>query len=238
MANPLTMKLSSFVDLSRADRGLLDHLASSTSRMQAGQDIIREGERPERVILLLSGWAYRYKILSNGNRQIVAYLLPGDLCDAHVFILDKMDHSIGLLSDALVSTISRETMLDVTERAPVIARALWWSTLVDEAVLRHWLINLGRRDAYGRAAHLFCELWERAAKVGLVIDNAFNLPLTQEQLGDSLGITPIHTNRILQRMRGDGLITFEDKRLTILDMQGMRQVADFDSNYLHQKRRK
>ena len=238
MGNPLTMKISSFVDLSEADRGLLDHLASCTSRMQAGQDIIQEGERPERVNLLLSGWAYRYKILPNGNRQIVAYLLPGDLCDAHVFILDKMDHSIGLLSDALISTISRETMLDVTERSPVIARALWWSTLVDEAVLRHWLINVGQRDAYGRVAHLFCELWERAAQVGLVTDDAFNLPLTQEQLGDTMGITPIHTNRTLQRMRAERIITFEGKRLTILNVQEMRRIADFDPNYLHQIKRR
>ncbi|RZI60375.1 MAG: cyclic nucleotide-binding domain-containing protein, partial [Zymomonas sp.] len=141
--NPLTLKLSSFTDLSAADRTHLDHLARSPTSMRAGEDLIREGDRPERVFLLLSGWAYRYKVLADGKRQIVAYLLPGDLCDAHVFILGNMDHSIGLLSNATVATVSRETMIDVTERAPAIARALWWSTLVDEAVLRHWLINVG-----------------------------------------------------------------------------------------------
>ena len=236
--NPLIMKLGSFVDLSDVDRSHLDHFASFPSRMPAGQDIIREGERPERVILLLAGWAYRYKVLHDGSRQILAYLLPGDLCDAHVFILDKMDHSIGLLSDATVASIPRETMMDVTKSAPAIARALWWSAMVDEAISRHWLINIGRRDAYDRIAHLFCELWERVARVGLVIDDAFDLPLTQEQLGDSLGLTAVHTNRILQRMRGEGLITFKGKRLTILDMAGMRRAAAFDPNYLHLIRRK
>jgi CRP-like cAMP-binding protein len=237
VTNPLTMKLSSFVDLSKDDRDHLNHLASFPSRMRSGRDIIREGERPESVILLLTGWAYRYKVLADGRRQIVAHLLPGDLCDTHVFILGRMDHSIGLLSDATVAAISRETIIEVTERAPTIARALWWSTLVDEAVLRHWLINIGQRDAYDRTAHLFCELWERAAQVGLVNGNAFDLPLTQEQLGDSLGLTAVHTNRVLQRMRGEGLITFQGKRLAILDMEGMRGAAAFDPSYLHLVRR-
>ena len=236
--NPLTLKLSSFTDLSATDRTHLDHLARSPTRMRAGEDLIREGDRPERVFLLLSGWAYRYKVLADGKRQIVAYLLPGDLCDAHIFILGKMDHSIGLLSNATVATVSRETMIDVTERSPAIARALWWSTLVDEAVLRHWLINVGQRDAYHRIAHLFCELWERASQVGLVSGGAFDLPLTQEQLGDTLGMTSVHTNRVLQRMRGEGIITFESKRLIIRDMQGIRRAADFNPNYLHLTRRK
>jgi len=237
VTNPLTMKLGSFVDLSKDDLDHLNHLASFPSRMRSGRDIIREGERPENVILLLTGWAYRYKVLADGRRQIVAHLLPGDLCDTHVFILGRMDHSIGLLSDATVAAISRETIIEVTERAPTIARALWWSTLVDEAVLRHWLINIGQRDAYDRTAHLFCELWERAAQVGLVNGNAFDLPLTQEQLGDSLGLTAVHTNRVLQRMRGEGLITFQGKRLAILDMEGMRGAAAFDPSYLHLVRR-
>ncbi|RZL84207.1 MAG: Crp/Fnr family transcriptional regulator [Sphingomonas sp.] len=129
-------------------------------------------------------------------------------------------------------------MIDVTERAPAIARALWWSTLVDEAVLRHWLINVGQRDAYHRIAHLFCELWERASRVGLVSGGAFDLPLTQEQLGDTLGLTSVHTNRVLQRMRGEGMITLESKRLTIRDMQAIRHAADFNPNYLHLTRRK
>lgn len=232
------MKLSSFIDLSEADRGHLDHLASFTSTMRAGQDVIREGDRPERVILLLAGWAYRYKVLSNGSRQIVAYLLPGDLCDAHVFILDKMDHSIGLLSDATIASIPREMMMDVTERAPAIARALWWSTMVDEAILRHWLINIGGRDTFDRIAHLFCELWERAVKVGLATSDAFDLPLTQEQLGDTVGVTGVHINRVLQRMRADGMIAFEGKRLTILNMAEMRRAAGFDPNYLHLIRRR
>ena len=237
MTNPLTLKLSSFTDLSSDDRARLDALARNPTRMRGTRDLIREGDRPEHVFLLLEGWGYRYKVLPDGRRQIIAYLLPGDLCDPHVFILGKMDHSLGLLSDALVATISKDEILDLTARSPTIARALWWSTLVDEAVLRHWLVNIGQRDAYDRIAHLFCELWARASQVGLVRGDSFDLPLTQEQLGDTLGLTSVHTNRVLQRMRGENLIRLESKRLTILDMAEMRRAAQFDAEYLHLHRR-
>ncbi len=236
MTNPLTMKLSSFTALTDHDRALLDGLVRHPVAMRGARDIITEGDRPERVILLMKGWAYRYKVLPDGKRQIMAYLLPGDLCDPHVFILRRMDHSIGLLSDAEVVTISKEDILQITEASPAIGRAFWWSTMVDEAVLRHWLVNMGQRDAFDRIAHLFCELWERAAHVDLVQGGSFDLPLTQEQLGDTMGLTSVHTNRVLQRMRTEGMIALESKRLTILDMDAMRRAAQFDPDYLHLQR--
>lgn len=237
MTNPLTQKLGSFTNLDERDRAALDEFASHPTSQQAGKDLIREGDRPEHVFLLLEGWACRYKILSDGNRQIIAYLIPGDLCDPHIFILDQMDHAIGLLSDAVVSTIPKAEVAEVTRSRPAIAQALWWSTLVDEAVLRHWLVNIGQRDAYDRIAHLFCELWARMHQVGLTTGGAFDLPLTQEQLGDTMGLTAVHTNRVLQRMRAEGLISMQSKRLTIHDMDAMRRIAGFNANYLHLQRR-
>jgi len=238
MTNPLTRKLARFTDLDDEDVAELDRLAADPVERRASADLIREGDRPEDVILLLRGWAHRYKVLPNGDRQIMAYLIPGDLCDPHVFILDRMDHSIGLLSDALVATIPKRAILDVTNRRPAIAKALWWSTLVDEATLRHWLVNIGQRDAYDRIAHLFCEMWERLSEIGLTTGGGFEMPVTQEQLGDTMGLTAVHVNRVLQRMRSEELITLKGRQLVILDMDRMRRVSDFDPRYLHRTRRR
>lgn len=237
MPSPLVRKLSSFADLSADDQVHLDRLSGHSSELKAGRTLIKQGERPEAVFLLLKGWAYRYKLLPDGGRQIMAFLLPGDLCDIHVFILKAMDHSIGLLSDATVAKIPKAAMLSTIKERPEIGQALFWSTLVDEATLREWLVNMGQRDAYERMAHLFCELWERLRQVGLTSDGEFSLPLTQEQLGDTVGLTPVHVNRVLQRMRADGLISLSAKHLTIHDLDRLRAIAGFSPNYLHLTRR-
>ena len=219
------------------DRAALDDMVVSHVRQRAHTDIISEGDRPTHVIIMLEGWACRYKVLANGNRQIMAFLLPGDLCDPHIFILDRMDHSIGLLTDAKLAFIPKETVIGLTDRCPQIARGFWWSTLVDEAILRHWLLNLGQREAYDRIAHLFCELWDRLTQVGLRSGNLIEVPLTQEQLGDTMGLTSIHINRMIKRMRDEGLIEVQNKRLRILDIEHLREVAGYDPLYLHLKRR-
>jgi len=219
------------------DRAVLDDMVVSHVRQRAHTDIISEGDRPTHVIIMLEGWACRYKVLANGNRQIMAFLLPGDLCDPHIFILDRMDHSIGLLTDAKLAFIPKETIIGLTDRCPQIARGFWWSTLVDEAILRHWLLNLGQREAYDRIAHLFCELWDRLTQVGLRSGNLIEVPLTQEQLGDTMGLTSIHINRMIKRMRDEELIEVQNKRLRILDIERLREVAGYDPLYLHLKRR-
>lgn len=238
MLNPLLRKLSTFVDLSKDDQAALDRLCHDTRSYKAGSNLIREGQRPEAVFLLVKGWAYRYKLLPDGSRQIVAYLIPGDLCDIHIFILKEMDHSMALLSDATIAHILRRDMEDLLRERPAIGQALFWSTLVDEATLREWLLNIGQRDAYHRLAHLFCEMWARMRQVGLVTDDEFSLPLTQEQLGDTMGLTPVHVNRVLQRMRSEGLISLTSKQLTIHDIDRLKKIADFDPKYLHLDRRK
>ena len=237
MYNLLTRKLASFADFSENDRIALNALCAESRSFKAGHDLIKEGDRPEEVCLLMEGWACRYKLLPDGGRQIMAYLIPGDLCDIHIFILKAMDHNISLLGNARVAAIPKDTMLDLLRDRPAVAQALLWATLVDEAVLREWLVNLGQRDAYARIAHLFCEMWLRLGQVGLVTNQRYALPLTQEQLGDALGLTPIHVNRMLQKMRADGLITLADRHLTIHDIDRLKQVAGFDSNYLHLDRR-
>ena len=138
---------------------------------------------------MLSGWAARYKLLPDGTRQITAFLIPGDFCDLHVTILREMDHGILALSPATIAYIPHQAMQDLPLNRPALARALWWATLVDEAVLRAWIVTIGRRDAHEGVAHLLCELHARMRNVGLVEEGAFSLPLTQEELADALGLT-------------------------------------------------
>lgn len=235
--NPLANKLRGFTDLFPDDHAMLNEMVTSPVRQRAHTDIISEGDRPTNVIIMLEGWAYRYKVLADGSRQIMAYLLPGDLCDQHIFILDRMDHSIGLLTDAKLAFIPEETIVTLTDRCPRVARGFWWSTLVDEAVLRHWLLNMGQRDAYARIAHLFCELWDRLTQVGLRTGNQMEVPLTQEELGDTMGLTGVHINRMIKRMREEGLIELRNKCLHILDIDRLRAIAGYDPSYLHLNRR-
>jgi CRP-like cAMP-binding protein len=148
-----------------------------------------------------------------------------------------MDHSIGLLSDATVAHIPKDAMLALVDRRPRLTRALWWGTLVDEAVLREWLVNMGQRNAHDRIAHLFVELWFRLRLVGRVEGDAFDLSLTQEELGDTMGLTAVHVNRVLQRMREEELFELRRGRIHIPDVQALMRVSRFDPNYLHLQRR-
>jgi CRP-like cAMP-binding protein len=233
--NPLIRKLEQFAGLSDEDKRLVDDAARDVRRLEARQDIIREGERPDEVHLLLEGWAARYKVLPGGERAIMAYLIPGDLCDIHIALLDRMDHSIGTLSPAEVAYIPRERIEALMGRGDDLARALTWSMLVDEAILREWLVTLGHRPADKRVAHLICEMMLRSKAVGLTDDDSFDLPLTQEELADTMGITPVHMNRTLQALRRSDLITTRGKRVIVRDAERLMAFADFNPNYLHQE---
>ena len=233
-AHALIAKLGRFVPLNEEERDALAHVSRNGRRMNRGTDLITEGDKPVAVFLLLEGWAYRYKSMIDGGRQIMAYLIPGDLCDVQIFLFEAMDHSIGLLSDALVVKIPAAEMLDLMDRYPRIERALMWATLVDEATLREWLLNVGQRDALQRLAHLFCELCVRLKVVNLVDSSkTFSLPLTQSELADTTGMTTVHVNRSLQRLRQEGLIVMKAGKLTIVDFDRLAEVAGFTPNYLH-----
>jgi CRP-like cAMP-binding protein len=202
-------------------------------KLQHGAHIIEEGDRPDDVHLVLDGFACRYKMMPNGSRQIMALLVPGDFCDLHVAILGEMDHGIATLSPCTMVEIPRATILDMTDHHPRIARALWWASLVDEGVLREWIVNLGQRDAEHRMAHLFCELLVRLRAVGRADEAGYELPMTQAELGDVLAISNVHVNRTLQTLREAGLIAFKGQRLTIPDVERLKAYAEFTPNYLH-----
>ena len=233
MANPFVEKLEHGAELSDQDRQTLRHAIGDVRHVAARVALIEEGDRPENVHAILEGFACRYKILTNGERQIMAWLVPGDICDMHVSILGEMDHCIGTLAPCKVAYIPRHMIEDLTSRHPAINRALWWSTLVDEGTLREWLVNMGRRPADKQMAHLFCELFVRLQSVGETTGTSFDFPLTQDELADTLGVSTVHVNRMLQQLREDGLIILKGKTLTNLDLDGLKAFADFDPNYLH-----
>lgn len=233
----LVRKLRTVADLSPDEVSQLDALVTDVGATIAKRDIISEGDRPQRVHLILEGWAARYKILPNGSRQILAILTPGDFCDLHVTILGEMDHGIAALSHCKVAYIEGAQIDKLTESNNRLARALWWVTLVDEGVLRAWIVNTGRRDAYERIAHFLCEMHAKMKMIGLVQDGQLALPLTQDELADVTGLTAVHVNRTLQRLRGEDLIEIGSGRLTVLNVDALRKAAGFNPNYLHIKRR-
>lgn len=232
--NPLITKLEQFTKLSDEDRRRVEDSVHDVRHFEANQDIILEDERPDSVHLLLEGWAARYKDLPRGERSIMAYLIPGDLCDIHIALLDAMDHSIGTVSPAKIAFIPRRRIEELMSGGSTLSRALLWSTLVDEAILREWLVNMGRRSAEKRLAHFICEMLVRSKAVGLTEDDSFDLLPTQEQLSETLGITPVHTNRMLQELRARNLISSDGRRITVKDLDRLMAFSDFNPNYLHQ----
>jgi CRP-like cAMP-binding protein len=232
MTNRLTRKLEAFGPLPEADKRLLDEISRDARSVGPKTDLIREGDTPSDVNLILEGFACRYKVLPDGTRQIMAYLVPGDFCDLHVFILKAMDHSIATLSPCKVVKIPRPRIMELMDR-PAIARAFWWAALVDEATLREWLVNIGARTAEQRIGHLLCELLLRLETVGLASGDRYELPITQAELADTVSLTSVYLNRVLQRLRREGLITLQGKNLVITDVGRLKAFSGFNPNYLH-----
>jgi CRP-like cAMP-binding protein len=237
MTNAFIRKLEYGADLTDEDRRTLASVSANACRMAAHTDIVREGDKPEMVHLVLEGYACRYKLLADGKRQIMALFVPGDLCDLHVQILGQMDHSIATLSDAQIVEMPMQTVGKLIEN-PRINRALWWASLVDASTLREWLVSMGQRESAEQMAHLFCELFVRLDSIGLVKAKGFDFPLTQDELADLMGITPVHVNRILGRLRDEALIEWTGRRVVIPDFDQLRDLGGFDPNYLHLRDRK
>ncbi len=231
MDNALVRKLEGYTPLSADDRRLLTSLSSITRKVPAHTDLASEGDKPTSVHLILDGFACRYKFTAEGNRQIMAYLLPGDFCDLHVFVLRQMDHTIATISPCTVVDIPHEDIRALLHR-PTLSLALWCCALVDAAVLREWLVNVGQRRAGQRLAHVLCELLLRLRIVGLA-DKSYDLPLSQKDLADTIGVSSVHLNRVLQELRRQDLISWKDDLLVIKDIDRLMVYSGFNPNYLH-----
>ncbi|KAA2234411.1 Crp/Fnr family transcriptional regulator [Salinarimonas soli] len=208
-------------------------LPVQTAELKADQDIVREGDHPTRCCVLLEGLACVYKLTAEGRRQIMAVQVPGDIPDLQSLHLNTLDNSVGTLTPCRLGFISHDAIRELCRAHPRIGGILWRETLVDAAIFREWMLNLGRREAYGRLAHLLCELVARLRAVGLVQDDTCDLPLTQAELGDILGLSTVHVNRTLQELRAAGLITLRGGSLTVDDWAGLAAAGEFDPAYLH-----
>ena len=234
MHNPLRAKLEQFASFTPNEGKRLDALVRDhTETYSARQDILTEGERVCNIHIVLSGLAARYKLLDQGERQIMAFLVPGDICDLEVFVLEEMDHSVCAMSETVCAIIPADTIKDLLTEMSSLTSALWWSTMTDSAVLRERIIDHGRRDAHERIAHLFYEMLIRYRMIGEGEGDRLPFPLTQEELADATGLTPVHVSRTLKQLRGEGLVEWQGKVLTILDAPRLKQVARFNPNYLH-----
>jgi CRP-like cAMP-binding protein len=237
MGNRFIDKLHCFATLNDGDVAILAAATATSRTIPTRHDLIREGDRPGPVFVMLEGWACRYKILPNGTRQVLAYLMPGDSCDLHVALLAEMDHSIQTITPARVATIERAGMDAIMASRPNVAKAMYIAQLVDEGTMRAWITSMGRRTSVERVAHLMCELYLRARNIGLTGDIRLEVPLSQLLLADSLGMTPVHLNRVLKRLRMSGAITVKRGSLIIIDPLMLVQIAGFDENYLHRRLR-
>lgn len=235
MPNQFVQKLKGFWELPADAAAALERATAHPRKHNARQDLIREGDKPGPVFVILDGWAFRYKILPNGSRQIMAILMPGDACDLHIGMLAEMDHGIQTATPARVAKIGRAEMEQLMVDYPDIARAMYMAQLTDEGTLRAWIVSMGRRSSIERVAHLVCELYLRARFIGLVEDTTFALPLSQVLLADALGMTPVHINRVLKELRLSGAMTLKRGSVIVTDPLRLVRVAGFDENYLHRR---
>jgi len=231
--NSLIRKLEIIFKLTDDERQAILSLPMQVAVIKADQDIVREGDRPSRSCLILSGFACAYKMTAAGKRQIVSFTLLGDIPDLQSLHLKTLDTSLGTISPCKVGFIPHEALRNLCERYPRITAAFWRETLIDASIFREWVTNVGRREAYRRAAHLLCELLTRLRAVGLAEDDRCDLPITQAEFADALGLTTVHVNRVFQQLRADGLIVTKGTQLYVPDWNRLRQVGEFDPTYLH-----
>ncbi|WP_277981152.1 Crp/Fnr family transcriptional regulator [Sphingomonas phyllosphaerae] len=236
MQNRFIDKLGHYVALSEAEVDALTRATSTSRKITTKTDLIREGDRPGPVFVMLEGWAMRYKVLPNGSRQIMAFLMPGDACDLHIGLLAQMDHSIQTITPARVATISRTHMDELLDRYRGIAKAMYIAQLADEGTLRAWIVSMGRRSSIERVAHLICELFVRA-RGGDLTSTTFEIPFSQIILADALGMTPVHINRMLRELRTRDIISLRRGSMSVMNPSALASVAGFDENYLHRRAR-
>lgn len=230
--NPLVARLRLLTGLSDTELKAVEDACSNVSRLPADTNVIREGDPADRVHVLLDGWAYRYRDLADGRRQIVALLLPGDVCDLDALYARRLPYGVSTVTRCRVAALTHPTLLELTSAQVGISRALTWLAIAENMVLTEWNVCLGRRSAREHLAHLLCELLVRLSIVGRAEPNGYDIPLSQEKLAEVLGLTSVHVNRTLQGLRASQLIKLESQRLTILDWPALKAAADFRSAYL------
>lgn len=212
----------------------IESLPISVRQFPAETPVVRDGERATDCCLIVDGFSVRSKTIPSGKRQILSIHIPGEIPDLMSLFLHVMDHDLTTLTPSTLGFISHEALRALHRRRPSVAEIFWRDTLIDSAMFREWIVNVGQRSAPARLAHVLIELRERLRVIGRVDGDSFEMPLTQEQIGEALGITAVHANRVIKQLRQEGIVEFHRGRVTVLDERKFLELADFDDRYLHQ----
>jgi CRP-like cAMP-binding protein len=232
--SPLAQKLQAFVALSEEELRVLERLHLRRRSFTAGRDLVHQGQSDQAAYILADGWVCSYKLQPNGTRQIVDFQIPGDFLGLRSVLLRTSDHSFEPITDILVAEVLADDLLEALERTPRLASAILWAASRDEAMVVEHLVGVARRAAEARMAHFLLEVGARMTLVGLGDKGGFACPLTQYHLADALGLSSVHVNRVLRRLRESGLVTFRDGRVTFGDYGKLVDLAEFDPAYLDQ----
>lgn len=230
---PVLRKLQQWKKLDQLEREAVLALPHIIEHPQRGQYLVREGDKPSHSCLLVSGFAYRHKILADGSRSISAIHMRGDIVDLQNSLLEVADHGVQALTSCTVAYIPARAIRDLAAAYPNVGMAMWRDTLIDGSIFREWIANIARRDAPARIAHLLCEFGVRHEAAGLGDRQSFELPMTQEQLADCTGLTAVHVNRSLKALEARGDITRSVRHVSIADWEKARDTGDFEEAYLH-----
>ena len=226
-------KLETHHALTEKDRQAVLALPHKMRKLEAQSYLLREGDRPDRCAVLISGFAFRHKLTGNGSRQILSIHIPGEALDFQNMFLEEADHNIQTVTRTEVAEIPRRALEEQALAMPNLARAILIATLVEASIFREWVVNIGRRDSRSRISHLLCEFAFRMTAQGLKPDGEFELPMTQEQIADATGLTAVHVNRVLKALQADGLLQLERRSMRFPSWQRLSQVGDFNPRYLH-----
>ena len=233
--SPLARKLGNFVALSDGELEVLAGLHRRRRSFAAGRDLVHQGQTHQAAYILAEGWVCSYKLLRDGSRQIVDFQIPGDFLGLRSVLFRTADHNIEPVTAVEASEVLESDLLQAFATTPRLATAVLWAASRDEAMVVEHLVGIGRRNALERTAHFLLELSARLTLVGRGTRDGFACPLSQYMLADALGLSSVHINRVLRVLREDGLLTFQKGQVTILDFEGLVDLAEFDRSYLDQE---
>ena len=232
MSTTTRLILQRVTQLGEIERQAMIRAMTAQQRFLPNRDLVSADTAPPGVYMILSGFACRYVTLHGGQRQILGYLLPGDIFDVRACFARKIDFSVQALSEVSATTIPRPALMTLTQRFPHLMRELWRLAAIDDAITRQWQLNVGRRSALQRLSHLLCECFVRLRAAGAAHDNSCFIPMTQADIADALALTAVHVNRTLRQLRKAGLAVLKEHRLTLLDGPALYAVAEFEPGYL------
>jgi CRP-like cAMP-binding protein len=221
--------------LTEEDRQAILDLPYRLRTFESSSYLVSEGERPLHCAVMISGFSYRQKQTSGGQRQIVSLHIPGEALDFQHLFLEVADHSVQMLTRGEVALIAMRDLQNLVDTNPSVNRAISRRTLVEASIFREWVLNVGRRNARSRMAHLMCEFALRMRIAGLAGDHSYELPITQEQFADAVGLTTVHVNRTLRELEGAGFVQRSKRNIFIPSWKRLAEIADFNERYLHLK---